>query len=260
MKLLQMTDIHLSAPGTTVGGRDPNANFDRALSHALEHHPDADALFITGDLSEHGDPDDYSRLKERISALPLPAHVTLGNHDIRANFLSVFPELAGNSGLVNYTVPLPIGDAIVLDTLDDGAHEGRFSEATAAWMDAQLAALPGPVWIFLHHHPVAMGIKPMDDIMLVDADRFADTLRPHRDKIRHILHGHCHLPLSGSLLGIPFSAPRGTNHQGWPAFGSPDYATSDLPESYSVIIATTETTMIHMVEFGYTGEVYWESA
>ena len=36
MKLIQLTDIHLSAPGQTISGRDPNANFDRALAIVRE--------------------------------------------------------------------------------------------------------------------------------------------------------------------------------------------------------------------------------
>lgn len=41
MKLLQMTDIHLTTPGKTIGGRDPNANFERAIDHAMQCHSDA---------------------------------------------------------------------------------------------------------------------------------------------------------------------------------------------------------------------------
>jgi len=261
MKLLQLTDIHLTTPGNTIAGRDPNANFDRALTHAMGLHSDAEALFITGDLSDWGEADDYHRLKERIGTLPMPVHLAIGNHDNRSLFLQTFPELAGDGGFVHYVVPLSIGHAIVLDTWGPDSHAGHFCEARAGWLAAQLAALPGPVWIFLHHNPVPIGIGPMDQIMLLDAARLTEALRPHAAKVRHILHGHCHLPLSGSLLGIPFSAPRGTNHQGWPDFGATrTLSSSDLPESYSVLLATPETTMIHMVEYGYAGEIRIEGS
>ena len=46
MKVLQITDIHLTTPGETIGGRDTNANFQRALDHAMVLHSDAEALFI----------------------------------------------------------------------------------------------------------------------------------------------------------------------------------------------------------------------
>ncbi|MDJ1008865.1 MAG: metallophosphoesterase [Paracoccaceae bacterium] len=261
MKLLHFTDIHLTTPGQTIADRDPNANFDRALAHAMEAQSDAEALFITGDLSDWGEEDDYRRLKVRIGKLPMPVHLAIGNHDDRATFLRVFPELAGEGGFVHYTAPLSLGHAVVLDTWGPETHAGHFCAARAAWLDRTLAALPGPVWLFLHHNPVPVGIGPIDEIMLLDAERFATTLAPHAGRIAHIFHGHCHLPLAGSLLGIPFSAPRGTNHQGWPDFGAERLLSgSDLPEAYGVVLASPRSTMVHMVEYGYQGEIRSEGS
>jgi 3',5'-cyclic AMP phosphodiesterase CpdA len=257
MKLLQITDIHLTTPGQTIAGRDPNANFDKALAHALAHHADAEALFITGDLSDWGEEDDYRRLAETVARLSLPVHLAIGNHDDRPTLLRAFPELEGEGGFVHYEVPLSLGHALVLDTWGEKTHAGHFCETRAAWLDARLGALPGPVWIFMHHNPVAVQVAPMDEIMLRDAGRFAEAIRPHRDRIAHIFHGHCHLPLSGSLLGVPFSAPRGTNHAGWADFAATGMLSgADLAEAYAVIFASPESTMVHMVEFGYAGPIH----
>ena len=261
MKLLQMTDIHLTTPGETIGGRDPNANFQRALDHALALHSDAEALFITGDLSDWGERDDYLRLKEIIAKLPVPVHLCIGNHDDRPTFLSVFPEFSQDGAFVQTVVPLSMGHAILLDTWGPETHAGHFCEARAAWLSAKLSEAPGPVYLFLHHNPVPTRVAPMDQIMLLDAARLAETLRPHKAKIAQIFHGHCHLPLTGSLLGIPFSAPRGTNHAGWPNFAEQALlSASDLAEAYAVIFAEAESTMIHMVEYGYKGEIKTEAS
>ena len=261
MKLLHFTDIHLTTPGQTIGGRDPNANFQRGLAHAMELHSDAEALFITGDLSDWGDLEDYQRLKDSMAKLPMPVHLLLGNHDARATMLKVFPELKGDGGFVHHVIPLSLGHAITLDTWGPETHAGRFCADRAAWLDAQLRHLPGPVWIFMHHNPVPTRVAPMDKIMLLDADRFTQTIAPHRDKIRHICHGHCHLTLSGSLLGIPFSAPRGTNHAGWPDFAAKRLlSAANLLEAYSVVFSDLDTSFIHQVEFGYEGEVKTEGS
>lgn len=261
MKLLQLTDIHLTTPGQTIGGRDPNANFDRALTHAMGLHTDAEALFITGDLSDWGESADYHRLKARIAHLPMPVHLLIGNHDDRPTLLRTFPDLAGEGGFAHRVVPLSLGHAVLLDTWQANTHAGHFCEARANWLDAQLSTLPGPIWIFMHHNPVPLGIPPIDQIMLLDADRFGAAIRPHAGKIAHIFHGHCHLPLSGSLYGIPFSAPRGTNHAGWPDFAATRLlSAADLTEAYSVILASEHSTMVHMVEFGYTGEIRGEGS
>ncbi|MEL6647734.1 MAG: phosphodiesterase [Pseudomonadota bacterium] len=261
MKLLHFTDIHLTTPGQTIGGRDPIANFKRGLEHAMALHGDADALFITGDLSDWGDLEDYRRLKTIVATLPMPVHLLIGNHDDRPTLLKAYPELQGDGGFVHHVVPLPLGRAITLDTWAPQTHAGHFCTARAAWLSDQLTALPGPIWIFMHHNPVPTQVAPMDQIMLLDADRFAQTLAPHRAKIRHIFHGHCHLTLSGSLHGIPFSAPRGTNHAGWPDFAAERLlSAADLAEAYSVIFADAHTTLVHQVEFGYDGEIKSEGS
>lgn len=261
MKLLQMTDIHLTSPGETIGGRDPNANFEKALAHALEQHSDAEALFITGDLSDWGERDDYLRLKEITGTLPMPVHLCIGNHDDRPAMLSVFPECAGEGGFVQDVIPLSFGHAITLDTWGPESHAGHFCQERAAWLDRQLSTLPGPIWIFMHHNPVPIRVAPMDKIMLLDSERFIQTITPHAKKITQIFHGHCHLPLTGSVAGIPFSAPRGTNHAGWPDFSSTKMlSAADLTEAYSVIFAEPDSTMILMVEYGYNGEIRGEGS
>ncbi len=261
MKLLQLTDIHLTTPGQTIAGRDPNANFEKALAHALARHADAEAMFITGDLSDWGDAADYLRLRAILRDVPMPVHLCIGNHDDRAAMLAAFPDLADQDGHVQRVVPLSRGHAIILDTWGEGTHAGHFCETRAAWLSAALASTPGPVWLFMHHNPAPLGIAPMDLIMQRDAARLADTLRPHRARIAHIFHGHCHLPLSGTFYGIPFSAPRGTNHAGWPDFEATRLlAGSDLAEAYAVILVRDDSTMIHMVEFGYGGEIRSEGS
>ena len=260
MKLIQLTDIHLTTPGQTIGGRDPNANFDRALSHALSNHPDAEAVIITGDLSDWGEREDYLRLKDLLSTFDVPVHLCIGNHDDRPTFLDVFPEMRDQTGFVQNAVPLSLGTALLLDTWGAETHAGHFCDTRAGWLDAQLSQ-DGPFWIFMHHNPVETGVAPMDQIMLLDADRFGEVVRRHREKIGHIFFGHCHLPLGGSLHGVPISAPRGTNHAGWPNFAERELlSASDLPESYAVILASETSTMVHMVEFGYAGEIRVEGS
>lgn len=256
MKLLQLTDIHLTTPGQTIGGRDPNANFRTALDHAMQAHGDADALVITGDLSDWGDREDYQRLRTAIAELPVPVHLCIGNHDERDVFLSVFPELADENGFVQKVFRLSQGAGIVLDTWGPETHAGFLCSARLSWLEARLRDLDGPVFLFMHHNPVPIGIAPMDKIMLQDAEAFGALVKRHSGRIRHIFHGHCHLPLCGSLHGVPFSAPRGTNHAGWPDFGNDlNLSASDLPESYAVILAGASSVMVHMVEYGYRGEV-----
>lgn len=251
MKLLQFTDIHLTTPGAAIGGRDPNANFDAALAHATALHDDAEALVITGDLSDWGDEGDYRRLRARLATIEVPAQLCIGNHDDRAVFRRVFPEFADASGFVQHSFALSQGIGVCLDTWGPQTHAGHFCAARAAWLDAQLAGADGPAWLFMHHNPIPTHVAPMDEIMLRDAHVLGEVVRAHRARIAHIFFGHCHMPLSGSFHGVPVSAPRGTNHAGFAHFPARNsLSRAELPQAYAVVLTEGPAVTVHMVEYG----------
>ena len=261
MKIIHLTDIHLTTPGKTIGGRDPNANFEKALIHCLANHDDADAMVITGDLSDWGELEDYTRLKAQIANLPFPVHLCIGNHDDRPQFVKAFPELCNRNGSVSYTFPLPLGLGIALDTWAPETHSGALCADRLSWLDSVLSETEEDAWLFLHHNFVPNALSPLDSIMLQDSAAFGAVIEKHGRKIRHICHGHCHLPLSGSFHGVPFSAPRGTNHAGWFAFDEKQFlAASDLPAAYSVLRADAQTVMVQMIEFGFDGDIRIEGS
>ncbi|MCW2308921.1 phosphodiesterase [Rhodobium gokarnense] len=261
MKLLHLTDIHLTTPGQTIAGRDPNANFQAAVDHALAHHPDAELMAITGDLSDWGDRADYERLRELIEGIPMPVALCIGNHDDRPTFLEVFPEYAGEGGFVQTVRETSAGRCLFLDTWGPQTHEGHYCAARQAWLEEQLAASERPVFLFMHHNPVPTHVAPLDEIRLKDDVAFRRIVARHRDKVRHVFHGHCHLPMAGSAGGVPVTSLRGTNHAGFANFAEMSLLTgSDLPPAYGVAFVADDYVTVHMVEFGYDGELWAENA
>lgn len=251
MKIVQISDTHLitrakdkSQPGTV-------RSFDLALQDVVLRHSDADLLVITGDLVNDGDEADYEILADRIARLPFPVELVLGNHDDRDAFLNVFPMRRTENGFVQTMRELPSGRALFLDTHEPGQHAGRLCDKRLAWLEAQLMADDGPFWIFMHHHPIPTHLPPMDRIMLRDPHLFGDIIADHRDHIAHIFHGHLHLPMSGSLHGVPVSCQRGTSTTGYPNYGEDRLLPhSDFPASYDVIIVDGPATTVMTVEYG----------
>ena len=261
VKLIQLTDIHLTSPGATIGGRDPNANFERALDDVLANHRDAELMVITGDLSDWGDEPDYIRLRERLSEFPVPTELCIGNHDDRATFLKVFPEYGGHDGFVQNVRDTSVARCLLLDTWGPQTHAGHYCATRCDWLDARLGEHDGPFLIFLHHNPIPVHIEAVDQIGLLDAAPFAEIVGTHCHKVRHIFFGHCHLPLSGSVAGVPVSGIRGTNHAGYPTFTETKKLTaSNLPEAYGVAFVDPNSVTVHMVEFGYDGEIRIEGS
>ena len=66
-KLILFTDIHITQSGKTIIGIDPIERFEQGLAHALDHHPDAKGIIISGDLVHRGSLQEYERLKASLA-------------------------------------------------------------------------------------------------------------------------------------------------------------------------------------------------
>lgn len=261
MKLVHMSDIHLTTPGATIGGRDPRRNFERALAHVLRDHHDAELMVITGDLSDWGDREDYRWLKAQLDAFPVPVRLCIGNHDNREAFLGVFPDLADEGGFVQGVHDTSAARCLFLDTNQAQTHAGRYCDDRLQWLEARLGEHDGPFLLFMHHNPMPIHLAPLDRIRLLDDVAFRQAVARHRGRIRHLFFGHCHLPLAGSVAGIPVSSLRGTNHASYPLFSETEMlSASDLPESYGVVFFGEDYVTTHMVEFGYGGPIRVEGS
>lgn len=95
-----------------------------------------------------------------------------------------------------------------------------------------------------------LGIARMDRIPLLNSAALADVVAPHRDRIRHMFHGHLHRPLGGSWLGIPFTSLRGTAHQVALDLSERESAPgSHEPAAYALVRVTGESVVVHTHDF-----------
>jgi 3',5'-cyclic AMP phosphodiesterase CpdA len=201
----QVTDIHL--------GFEPNnpAEFNRArldrIINRFQHGVNRpDLILATGDLVDKGDVASYRHLKDAFAALPCPTLYALGNHDIRAHFLEVFPDTPVDDGFVQYVVERDGRRLIVVDTLEEGRHGGAFCDRRAAWLSDRLAESPEiPTVIVMHHPPVEVGI----DWMNTHPDEpwvqnFARAIAGHA-QVQALLCGHLHRAISAPWKGVTVS-------------------------------------------------------
>ena len=72
MKFVQVSDIHLGAPGEFIMGCSPTERLNACFKDINSWHSDAEFCVITGDLTEFAEPAAYKHLKEIIREFPLP--------------------------------------------------------------------------------------------------------------------------------------------------------------------------------------------
>ena len=248
MKLIQITDLHLVAPGETLFGLDPLARLAACLQDIEDHHGDADAIVVTGDLTHDGEIAAYEALAESLSGLTPPVHLMLGNHDRRDAFRTVFGDSHFTAGFVQKSVDLDGRRLILLDTLKEGAVEGELCPARLGWLERQLAgAGDGGALVFAHHPPFRLHMPALDRVRLGEAEAFA-RIANDAGNVRHVFAGHVHRPVSGSWRGIPFNAMRGTNQQTALVFED-RFVTSHEPPAYAVILVDGDGVVVHFHDF-----------
>jgi 3',5'-cyclic AMP phosphodiesterase CpdA len=257
LTFLHLTDLHVTPAGAPpLYGRDPGARLaaavaDIAARHGADNAAPAAFAVVTGDLTHNGDAEAYDRLRKLLAGLPCPTHLMLGNHDERDAFRSAFPEAPIDpNGFVQQAVSTHAGRCLMLDTKIPGTHAGGLCAQRLDWLADRLAEDDAPVFLFLHHPPYRVGITAMDAIPLRDADALWEVLAPHRQRIRHLFHGHLHRPIAGSWRGIPASSLRGMSHQ--VALDFADRATtpgSHEPPAYALVRVTAQDVVVHSHDF-----------
>lgn len=252
MKFIHLTDTHLVEPGQLLYGLDPQLRLRAAIDSINREHGDAAFTVITGDLAHWGEPAAYAALRTELARLAMPVHLLIGNHDDRASFRAAFGQApSDDGGYVQFSFKTDQAHFICLDTNEPGVSWGTFCAQRAAWLARELdggGALP--VYLFLHHPPMAVGIAAMDRISLRDPQALRDALAPHRARLRHLFFGHLHRPLGGSWLGTPVSTLRATSHQVALLLGdTPKVPGSHEPPQYAVVLTGPESTIVHFHDF-----------
>ena len=249
-KIIQITDPHLCPPGQGILGLDPAKRLQAVVRSVNENHADAALCIVTGDLTDRGEEAAYGALKDCLSGLRVPYRLLLGNHDARAAFLEVFPEVAtDDGGFVQSTVQVGETLCILLDTLDESRPgSGLLCERRLIWLDEQLAASAWrQVIVFMHHPPHSIGLRWFDDMLLENGAEVMDRLVRHPN-VAHIVFGHVHVNTSGVWRGVSYSASRGTCHKilSDPTAEQADYV--DQGPAYDILLLGKGEVCVHSVD------------
>ena len=262
MKIVQLSDLHLTLPGAELFGSAPLARLELAIDRILDNHADADFCLLTGDLADAGGDAAYASLAEALRRLPMPAHLLPGNHDSRAALRRHFPQLANNDGgFMQAALATPGGSFLLLDTVEPGAPWGSYCIQRREWLAQQLAAAGDlPLYVAMHHPPLALGIPSMDQFALRDAEAFWSIIAPHRTRIRHLFFGHLHRPIGGSWRGIPFSCTSSPNHQvalDLTTVRGDDVPGCREPAGFAVILIDTDSVVVHHQQLFGGETAFW---
>lgn len=211
---MHLSDTHLLAEGSKLGGRyDVSALLDAVAARIRRMQPTPDAIVVTGDLTDLGEPGAYRSLRAVLEPLAAELGAALiwvvGNHDERPALREHLLDEAPSEEPVIGVWDLDGLRLIALDSSVPGWHHGNLDPDQLDWLRAELAvAAPLGTLLALHHPPLPSHIPFFDILELQNQDAFAEAIRG--TDVRGILAGHLHYAMSGTFSGVPVSVAAAT--------------------------------------------------
>jgi len=209
VRLLHMTDFHIyTDPGRMIKGLCSNDSLAAVLAHAREHVSDPDVIILGGDLAQDELPSTYERLAAMLDNWSAPFMVTPGNHaSLPALRDSLIPAL---KTIFSYSDCLIMAGwkVVALNSHERGSVGGLLAEAELDRLKQLLSVRDHDhALIAIHHHPVAIGSRWLDNIGLLNQDRLW-SLIDRFPQVRAVLCGHIHQALDTMhgnvrILGTP---------------------------------------------------------
>jgi 3',5'-cyclic-AMP phosphodiesterase len=252
MKFVVLSDLHLGPPGVPVNGLDTGARLAEAVEVNCRDHTNAAFVLLAGDLADQGEVAAYHHLRALVSPLPMPVHITLGNHDARDAFLSVFgPDRDDPQGRVSEVIDAGGHRIILLDTTEPGLVGGRLCQGRLDWLAARLdEARDRPVIVVQHHHANPLSL-PVDEIILENAAEYVAVLQRHPE-VRQVIAGHVHLPSTAIWRGVPMTTMAGSHYSLTPHVPGVPGVQRQLEGTaqMAVVLASTDGVTVHFQDHG----------
>ena len=160
MLIAQISDTHILGPESDESSTELRADcLRRAVADVNVQKPDA--VVFTGDTVQHGQPDEYARLRELLAPLEAPLYVVPGNRDDNDTLRAAFSDqryLPVSGDFLHYEIDEHDVRLVAIDSTASGERKGRFCSERQARLDRVLSEQPDrPTLLFIHHPPFDVG-------------------------------------------------------------------------------------------------------
>lgn len=217
----QLSDTHFRCPGEDPEGGhgyDPIEALDAVVDHLVARGDDdpVDLVVVTGDVADHGRPEQYEVAAEALARLPVPVYICPGNHDHDVAFRSGFAGSSLHTPRSTHHGPwafvyadscagmmsAPAGGGRLVDPPgEERLHtNGTLGPTETAWLrEAAAGHRADHVFVWLHHPPASDVPMTHDRAYTAEWEAVVDAC----PAIRGFGAGHTHIPSSYTFADRP---------------------------------------------------------
>jgi 3',5'-cyclic-AMP phosphodiesterase len=190
VRIAQITDSHIfSDPLGCLLGLNTRDSFEAVCERVMQEEWRPDAILATGDLSQDASPGSYQYLADYFKSMKIPTFWLPGNHDDPDTM-----ELYLSNSRVFSAKQLLMGhwQIILLDSSARGKVHGKLAAKQLRFLERALKRYPDKhALVCLHHQPLPIGSRWLDQIGLVNADEFNEVIAKY-SQVKAVLWGHVH--------------------------------------------------------------------
>jgi 3',5'-cyclic AMP phosphodiesterase CpdA len=201
MILAHISDLHIGQDRDGDGGARALRRAQQVIDYLNALPGDVDGVLATGDLADHGLPEEYRVVRELLGSLRFPVLPCPGNHDERVAYrATLLAEPDGGAEPVNQVHHLAGFTIAMCDSSIPGRDDGFLDDTTLTWLDKVLSDTEDPTLVCFHHPPAVLHHPLIDGIRLREEARLVEVLN---DKVLAVLCGHAHTAATTTFAGRP---------------------------------------------------------
>ena len=199
MKIIHISDIHLTENGREIWGVNTLDHFSKAIWR-IKNIDGIDGIFVSGDLSDDGSRWTYEFIDRAFSEIGIPTFCCPGNHDNLDEFYNGYkPSFYSICDIVK----LCGWNFIMLNSAVRNMSRGFICQEKLSNL---IQRCKGKVAVILHHPPIEQE-GWLNRKLLKNRDKFNDIIR-HSENVRLVLYGHTHYYTKDIINGKVYcSAP-----------------------------------------------------
>lgn len=199
MIIAHISDTHIAVDLPDADRR--RQDLERTIADINRLDPLPDAIVHTGDLTQHGRPDEYRIAAGALALARAPFYLVPGNRDDKTNMRAAFSErgfFPEGSPFLQYAVERHPVRILVLDTIGD-TNKGEYCpERVRHLTEMTDADSTRPIAAFTHHPPFEIPEGP-ERLHYKDHDAMGRLTRAleHSGRVAGVFSGHIHRAIAG---------------------------------------------------------------
>jgi 3',5'-cyclic AMP phosphodiesterase CpdA len=202
--IAQISDTHILAQESEHPSAELRADcLRRCVVDINRHQPDA--VIFTGDTVQHGQPEEYARLRELLAPLEAPLYFVPGNRDDKDEMRAAFSDCAylpETGEFLHYVIEDFDTRLVGIDSTLAGERKGRFCESRQTWLDKTLSEQPDRATLFfIHHPPFDVGDHYVGGYRRPEEAAALEDIVARQPQVIGALCGHVHWPVAREWAG-----------------------------------------------------------